>query len=64
MTKAKPVAYPNIVDAMNQVVDAHAAIHDTVATHAAEHHAKLEARRKQLHVEHVAKKLIEEDGKR
>ena len=63
MAQQKPVKYPNLVDQIKSVVAAHEAIHDGVRTHVQEHHAKLEEQRKQLHVAHMAKKLIEGDGK-
>lgn len=63
MPQPKPVAYPNLVDQIKAVVSAHTAIHEETANHAAEHRAKLEAKRTQLHASHVAKKLIEGDGK-
>lgn len=63
MAGTKPVSYPNILDQLTAVTEAHAAIHDGVATHVQEHKAKLEEKRKQLHVAHVAKALIEGDGK-
>lgn len=63
MARAKPVAYPNLLDKLNEVVSAHAAIHEAVANHATAHVAKLEDKRKQRHVANMAKKLIEGDGK-
>lgn len=63
MPQPKPVKYPNIVDQIRSTVDAHAALHDAVETHVQEHHKALDDKRKQLHVSHVAKALIEKDGK-
>lgn len=63
MKQPKPVAYPNIVDQIKSVVAAHAAIHAETATHAQEHRKALDDKRKQLHVSHLAKSLIEGDGK-
>lgn len=64
MDKPKPVVYPNIMESINAAVEAHAAVHDAVKTHAQTHHDALVAKRKQMHVAQVAKKLIEEDGKK
>lgn len=63
MAQKKPVAYPNLVDQIRSVVDAHAAIQEQTTTHVEEHRAKLEQKRQQLHVSHVAKQLIEGDMK-
>jgi hypothetical protein len=63
MAQQKPVAYPNLVEQIRSTVSAHAAIHDEVANHAKTHQAALEAKRSQLHVSHMAKSLIESDGK-
>lgn len=63
MVQPKRVAYPNLVDQIKATVEAHAAIHDEVSTHVQEHRAKLEDKRRQLHVAEIAKKLIEGDGK-
>ena len=63
MPQKKPITYPNIVDQITRTVDAHAAVHDAVQTHAQAHRAKLDDKRKQLHVQHMAKQLIEGDGK-
>ena len=63
MVQPKPVKYPNLVDQIKATVDAHAAIHEGVSTHVQQYHAKLEDKRKQLHVAEIAKKLIEGDGK-
>lgn len=63
MPQPKPVAYPNLVEQIKATVAAHEAIHAEVENHAAEHHAKLESKRTQLHASHMAKRLIEGDGK-
>lgn len=63
MVQQKPIKYPNLVDQIKATVAAHEAIHDEVHTHVQEHHAKLQDKRKQLHVAEMAKKLIEGDGK-
>jgi hypothetical protein len=63
MAQSKPVSYPNIVDQLTAVTTAHAALHETVETHVQEHRAALDAKRRQLHVAHLAKALIEKDGK-
>jgi hypothetical protein len=63
MPKEKPVPYPNLLDRINKVTDAHAAIHDDAKAHAEIWYAAIEAKRKRMHVAHVAKKLIESDGK-
>lgn len=63
MTQAKPVHYPNLVDQIKAVTATGETIHEAVKTHVQEHHARLEAQRKQLHVQQMAKKLIEGDGK-
>jgi hypothetical protein len=64
MDKSKTVVYPSILESINAAVEAHSAVHDAVKTHAQAHHAALVAKREQLHVAQVAKKLIEEDGKK
>lgn len=63
MDKPKPVVYPSIMESVNEAVAAHAAVHEQVKTHAQNHHDALQAKRKQMHVAEIAKKLIEEDGK-
>lgn len=63
MPQPKPIAYPNIVDQIKATVAAHDAIHDSVATHADTHRAKLEADRAKLQAGHMAKKLMEGEGK-
>lgn len=63
MAKQVPVTYPNLVDQIKAITGASETIHETVKTHVQEHHSKLEAQRKALHVKQMAKKLIEEDGK-
>lgn len=63
MAKQAPVTYPNLVDQIKAVTQTHVGIHEAVRTHVQEHHSKLEAQRKALHVKQIAKKLIEEDGK-
>lgn len=63
MAQQKPVSYPNLVDQIKAVVDAHEAVHQETMTHAQEHRQKMDDKRKQLHVKHMAQKLIEGDGK-
>lgn len=63
MPQPKPVKYPNLLSQISDAVSAHQAVHDEVATHAQEHHEKLDQKRKQAHVAAIAKKLIEGDGK-
>lgn len=63
MTQPKPVKYPNIMDQLKSVVEAHAAIHAETATHAEEHRKALDDKRGKLHVQHLSKALIESDGK-
>lgn len=63
MPQPKTVSYPNLVDQISKVVAAHEAVQESIRTHVQDHHAALENKRKQLHVAHMAKKLIEEDGK-
>lgn len=56
---AKPVPYPNLVESMNALVDVHAAVHDTIKDHAANHVTAIEAKRKSLELKHAARKLLE-----
>lgn len=63
MPQPKPIAYPNLADQIKSTVSAHNAIHDAVSTHAEAHRAKLDADRAKLQAGHMAKKLIEGDGK-
>jgi hypothetical protein len=63
MAQKKPITYPNLVAQINAIVASHAAIHEGIVTHAENRHAELEQKRKQMAVGHIAKKLIEGDGK-
>lgn len=55
----KPIAYPNLAESMNAVVESHKGIHDAIQQHAQEHAATLEQKRRALSVQHDAKKLME-----
>lgn len=59
MATIKPIAYPNLTDAINSAVDAYTAVHDTVKTHAQEHGHTLAQRRTALSMQRAAKKLVD-----
>lgn len=57
MAQKKPVVYPNLLDAVKAMADAHTSIHDTVKAHAQAHQDKLTQQRNMLKAKHAAKKL-------
>lgn len=57
MAKPKPVAYPNLMESMQAMVDAHSAMHAQVSDHATRHKAHVEQLRKQEEIKAVAHKL-------
>jgi hypothetical protein len=61
--KAKPIAYPNLVETMKSVVESHKQVHVAVAHHAAAHTAGVENRRQQLSIKREATRLMKEGGK-
>lgn len=61
---AKPVAYPNLVEGIGAVVDAHTDMHAAIAGHAQDHHNHLNQLRTKLAMQQAAKKLTDEDPHR
>lgn len=62
MEKQKPVSYPNLVESMNAVVDAHTAMHDQVSNHAETHDRYLAQKRKSIEIQQVAHQLHTQGG--
>lgn len=52
-------AYGAMIDALNEAVDAHAKVRDTVEQHAENHAQRRDARRRHLEVLHSAQKLTQ-----
>lgn len=52
-------AYGAMIDALNEAVDAHAQVRNTVEQHAENHAQKRDARRRHLEVLHSAQKLTQ-----
>jgi hypothetical protein len=61
--KAKPVAYPNLLETMKSVVDSHKQVHVAVVRHAAVHTTTLQNRRQQLSVRREAARLMKRGEK-
>lgn len=55
----KPVPYPNLVNAIDNLADVHANVHAAVKTHAQTHARTLADRRQALELKNSAKKLTE-----
>lgn len=62
--KGKPIAYPNLMDTMTNVVQAHKTIHSTVAGHASAHLATIEAKRRALSVKRDATRLMNQESEK
>lgn len=58
MGKTKPLTYPNLIETMMNVGNAHSDIHTAVAGHAQDHATGIAAKRKALEIKHNAHKLM------
>jgi len=62
MSSLKGTAYPNLVDAMKKVGEAHSGITGSVSNHAKNSTERREAERTRLGMVHAAKAVLEQDG--
>lgn len=62
MAANKPIAYPNLMDALTTVVDSHVKIHATVQQHADNHVTTLENKRRTLSIQRDADRLMTTDN--